>query len=110
MHKKKSSKQRFFIRMWRKAKTKAEWLYFDSFADKNGYRTLYFFAKDPCRRRRYCICEAKSGRRIFSNICRFDEITFWKITANYIMKKEMREAVLCMGRVSRLPDYDEEEK
>ena len=110
MRKKKSSKERFFIRMWKETKTKAEWLYFESFADKNDYETLFFFARDPTRPRRFCICEAKTGRRVFYNICKLDEMTFWKITAHYIMQREVREAVLSLKRVSRLPDYEEEEK
>ena len=110
MRKKKSSKQKFFIRMWRETKKEAEWLYFDSFEDKDGYRTLYFFAKEPCRHRRFCICEGKTGTRVFTNICKLDERTFWRITGEYIKEKNVREAVLGMTRVSRLPDYDEEEK
>lgn len=110
MRKKKSSKQRFFIRMYAETKKEADWLFFESFEDKNGYRTLYFFARDPGRRRRFCICEAKTGRWVFHNICKLDEMTFFKITAHYIMQKEVREAVLGVKRVSRLPDYDEEEK
>lgn len=110
MHKKKSSKQKFFIRMYAETKTEAKWLYFESFEDKDGYRTLYFFARDPNRRRRFCICEAKTGRRVFHNICKLDEKTFFKITAHYIMQKEVREAVLGVKRVSRLPDYEEEEE
>jgi len=110
MRKKKSSKQRFFIRMYAETKKEAEWLFFESFEDKDGYRTLYFFAKDPYRRRRFCICEAKTGMRVFYNICKLDERTFWKITGEYIHTKKVREAVLGMTRISRLPDYEEKEK
>ena len=110
MRKKKSSKQRFFIRMYAETKKEAEWLYFGSFEDNNGYRTLYFFAKDPNRRRRFCICEAKTGARVFSNICKLDENTFWKIMSGYIRSLKLRKAVLAMTRVSRLPNYEEEEK
>lgn len=110
MRKKKSSKQKFFIRMWTETKKEAEWLYFESFEDKNNYRTLYFFARDPTRPRRFCICEARTGRRVFHNICKLDEKTFFKITYQYIRQKEVREAVLCTKRVSRLPDYVEEEE
>lgn len=111
MRKKKSSKQRFFIRMYGEKKQEAEWLFFESFADKDGYRTLYFFARDPdCPRRRFCICEAKTGAWFFHDICKLDERTFWKITGEYIHTKNAREAVLGMTRVSRLPDYEEEER
>jgi hypothetical protein len=110
MRKKKASKQRFFIRMYAETKKEAEWLFFESFEDKDGYRTLYFFAKDPYRHRRFCICEGKTGARVFHNICRLDERTFWKITGEYIKGKNVRKDVLGMTRVSRLPDYEEEEK
>ncbi len=110
MRRKKSSKQKFFIRMYMETKTEADWLYFESFEDKNGYRTLYFFARDPYRRRRFCICEAKTGTRVFHNICKFDEFTFQRITGEFIKKFQVRGAVLGMMRVSRLPDYEEEEK
>jgi len=110
MRKEKSSKQRFFIRMYAETKKEAEWLFFESFEDKNGYRTLYFFAKDPNRRRRFCICEAKTGRRVFTNICKFDERTFYRITGEYIKMEKVREKVIGETRVSRLPDYEEKEK
>lgn len=109
MRKRKSSKQRFFIRMYAETKTEAEWLFYESFEDKNGYRTLYFFAKDPYRPGRFCICEAKTGTRVFQNICKLDERTFLRITGEYIKMKKVRERVLGMTRVSRLPDYVEEE-
>lgn len=110
MRKTKYRKQRFFIRMYAETKTEAEWLYFESFEDENGYRTLYFFARDPNHRRRFCICEAKTGTRVFHNICKLDERTFWRITGKYIHAKKVRETVLGMVRVSRLPNYEEVEK
>ena len=96
--------------MYAETKTEAEWLFFESFEDDNGYRTLYFFAKDPYRPRRFCICEAKTGTRVFQNICKLDERTFLKITGEYIHTKKVRGAVLSMKRVSRLPNYEEVEK
>ena len=95
--------------MWRETKTEAEWLFFESFADKDGYRTLYFFAKDPCRPRRFCICESKTGKRVFTNICKLDEQTFFKITGSFIKKIQVRKQVRGITRVSRLPDYEEDE-
>ena len=96
--------------MWRETKTEAEWLYFESFSDESGYKTLFFFAKDPNRRRRFCICEAKTGMRLFSSICKLDDMTFQKITREFIRCMNVREQVVGIARVSRLPNYEEEEK
>lgn len=95
--------------MWRETKKEADWLFFESFEDNNGYRTLYFFAKEPCRPHRFCICEAKTGTRVFTNICKLDERTFFRIMYDFIKKVKVRERVVDMVRVSRLPDYVEEE-
>lgn len=110
MAKRKQSKMVFYRRMFGNSKFRVKWLWVGKFGRCENEKVRLVFAEDVLHPGRYEIIEASSGMGIIRRLKKLDEVSFCRICDFMALNTDIRQKARKYVRVSRLPDYEEEEE